>query len=64
MLINFIIILFRYQFKLLTKPKNHFTVAVKFGVGIALALVSRLVLIRNNPNTSEFSMLLSQHKQN
>ncbi|XP_032585463.1 probable serine/threonine-protein kinase kinX isoform X7 [Drosophila mojavensis] len=27
------------------------SLAVKFGVGIALALVSRLVLIRNNPNT-------------
>ncbi|KAH8261008.1 hypothetical protein KR044_002121 [Drosophila immigrans] len=29
------------------------SLAVKFGVGIALALVSRLVLIRNNPNTNE-----------
>ncbi|XP_032292335.1 aspartyl/asparaginyl beta-hydroxylase isoform X3 [Drosophila virilis] len=29
------------------------SLAVKFGVGIALALVSRLVLIRKNPNTTE-----------
>ncbi|XP_017865351.1 PREDICTED: aspartyl/asparaginyl beta-hydroxylase isoform X3 [Drosophila arizonae] len=29
------------------------SLAVKFGVGIALALVSRLVLIRNNPNTTD-----------
>jgi len=42
---------------LILKP-DSFTVAVKFGVGVALALVSRLVLIRKSPNTSESSMLI------
>lgn len=34
----------------------NFAVAVKIGVGVALALVARLVLIRNNPNTSELNI--------
>ncbi|XP_054089651.1 uncharacterized protein LOC105209240 isoform X2 [Zeugodacus cucurbitae] len=34
-------------------PSWASSLAVKFGVGVALALVARLVLIRNNPNTNE-----------
>ncbi|XP_054741160.1 protein starmaker isoform X2 [Anastrepha obliqua] len=34
-------------------PSWASSLAVKIGVGVALALVARLVLIRNNPNTNE-----------